>query len=354
MLLTKPIPDLNETFQSYVIRLARFNHYKFEHWSLYLSQESVSYRGRTKSDRDQLSNFVHQSTGMDDVLQLFDQWMFFEEGKLYFDYKAIKICPACFAANKNKLLAKWSFRNYVVCSEHSCLLVDSCTNCGELITERCIHSLRCSKCDFSLEDLSNKKIESDYFSKRINELIDNGLLEERDVLIDELSWQHRQIRAMSFLVYQDDSKFWRSKRNYSIEQKHEHQSAIGKLLENPELLLQTLSAYLESKFEQGETDLGTALIKFNRYLANESCPQLIFAAKKLINSFPFDESQTAGIIWLSNLYNIEKSTFKNFVQLNFECLLFKNRVISASHAAKVIDAYFTLEQLGALGVNTIN
>jgi hypothetical protein len=66
---------------------------------MYLSQESVSYRGRTKADRVQLSKFVHQSTGMDEVLQLFDQWVFFEDAKLkrvnYLDRSAAIILTSC-------------------------------------------------------------------------------------------------------------------------------------------------------------------------------------------------------------------------------------------------------------------
>jgi hypothetical protein len=319
--------------------LARFNHYKFEHWSMYLSQESVSYRGRTKADRVQLSKFVHQSTGMDEVLQLFDQWVFFEDAKLYFDYKAIKICPICFATNKNKLLAKWSFRNYVVCSKHSCLLVDSCTNCGELITEQCVHGLSCSKCQFPLEELKYKKAESDYFSNRINEFFSNELFEKKHELIEELSRHHDQIAAFSLLVYEEGSPVWKRKRSYSVEQKHKHQLTIGCLMVDDKKLLKALRTYLESKLEQGETNFGKAFLNLNKYLANDMCPQLIVAAKELLKSFTFNEQQTVGIIWLSKLYNIEKNQLKSFVQLNYSSLLFKGQAIPASYAAQVIDDY---------------
>ncbi len=314
MLLTRPIIDLGETLQSYIIRLARFNHYRFDHWSLYLSQESVPYRSRGIADRNQLREFVFQSTGMPNVNLLFDQWQFFDTEKKYFDYKNIKVCPICYGSNKHKLMAQWSFRFNVVCPEHGCLLVDKCSRCGDSTTERTVHAMKCDKCELPPHKFEVKKTEVDYFSKRIQNLIGEGILQNREALIDELAWQYIHIEALSLLVYQKGNQLWRRKRSYSIEQKHAHQTLIGQLLNDNTLLQNALNEYMQSQFEQGKTDLGMALTKLNKYLVNNTCPTLIVAVKELINSSQFSESQKVGLTWLERFFDFPKNTLVNFVK----------------------------------------
>lgn len=340
MLSSRPFPDLGETFQSYVIRLARFNHYKLDHWTLYLSRESVPYRSKDIAERNLLRQFVFLSTGMPSVNQLFDQWQFFDTEKKYFDYKAIKVCPACFVSNKNKLLAEWSVRFNVVCSEHECLLVDSCSNCGDLITERAIHALKCSKCELPIKDFRSNVVKIDSFSKKIHKLFGKGLINKRDTLINELSWQHLHLEAYSSLVYQEGSRLWRSKQNYSIEQKYAYQKAVGQLLENAELLNEALCMHLSSQIANGNLVLGKAFTRLNRYLKDNRCPTLVVGIKTLIKEFEFEENQTVGLVWLSNLYGIESQELKKSIYQEFESVLFKNRGILAINAYEVINAYF--------------
>jgi hypothetical protein len=321
MLLTRPIIDLGETLQSYIIRLARFNHYRFEHWSLYLSQESVSYRSRDIADRNQLRAFVFLSTGMPSVNQLFDQWQFFDTEKKYFDYKKIKICPICFGSNKHKLMAQWSFRNNLVCPEHSCLLVDKCSRCGDSITERTVHAMKCDKCELPLHEFEVKETEVDYFSKRIKSLISEKALKKRETLLDELNWQYIHIEALSLLVYQEGSQLWRRKRSYSIEQKYQHQTIIGQLLNDNALLQNALNEYMQSQFEQGKTDLGMAFTKLNKYLMNNTCAVLIIAVKKLINNVKFGDTQKVGLLWLEKLYDFPKNSMVNFVKTKYPSVI---------------------------------
>jgi hypothetical protein len=354
MLLIKPIPDINETFQSYLIRSARFNNYNFEHWSLYITQQCVKYRSRNYADRIRLIEFVHQRTGMDEVLQLFDQWMFYGNGKHYFDYKVIKICPTCLVNNKGKLMAEWSLRFNVVCSIHDCLLVDSCTNCGDFITEHTIHTMRCNKCELPILKVNDDNVEIDFFSKRIHRLFGKGLVKNRDKLIDELSWEYLHIEAFSFLVYQKGSHFWRSKRNYSIKEKYAHQLAVGQLLEDSERLRKVLFDYVNSYFMNGNSAFGTLFFKRNKYLKNNRCPALILSIKGLLKKFEFDESQTVGLTWLSHLYDIEEQELKHFIEKEFKSTLFKNRGIFAMNAYEVINAYLNYKKAINDPVNNYN
>ncbi len=277
---------------------------------------------------------------MPEVLQLFDQWMFFSDAKQYFDYKAIKVCPACFVSNKNKLFAEWSVRFNVVCSEHECLLVDTCPNCGDLITERAIHALKCSKCELPIKDFHSNVVKIDFFSKKIHQLFGKGLINKRNALINELSWQHLHLEALSSLVYQEGSRLWRSKQNYSIEQKYAYQKAVGQLLESAELLNEALCKLVSSQIVHGNLVLGKIFSRFNRYLKDNRCPTLIASVKELIKEFEFEENHTVGLVWLSNLYGIEPQELKNFIYQEFESVLFKNRGVLAINAYEVISAYF--------------
>jgi len=342
MLSSRPFPDLGETFQSYVIRLARFNHYKFDHWTLYLSKESVSYRSKDIAERNQLRQFVFLCTGMPSVNQLFDQWQFFDTEKKYFDYKQIKICPICFRSNKHKLMAQWSFRNNLVCPEHSCLLADNCSRCGDSITERTVHAMKCDKCEFPLHEFESKETEVDYFSKRIEQLTDEGVLQNRETLIDELAWQYSHIEALSLLVYQSGNPLWRKKRSYSIEQKHEHQTVIGELLNDSTLLQSALNEYVQSQFEQGKTDLGQAFTKLNNYLVNNTCPTLIVAVKELIHRSQFYESQKVGLTWLEKLFNFHQKSLTNFVKDKYPNFILKTQgpaSISLSDVNHILEQY---------------
>lgn len=342
MLSSRPFPDLGETLQSYVIRLARFNHYKFDHWSQYLSQESVPYRSRDITDRKQLREFIFLSTGMPSVNQLFDQWQFFDTEKKFFDYKKIKICPICFGSNKYKLMTQWSFRYNLVCPEHSCSLVDKCSRCGESVTERTVHVMKCDKCELPLHEFEVKETEVDYFSKRIENLIGEGILQNREALIGELAWQYTHIEALSLLVYQDSNPLWRRKRSYSIEQKHQHQTFIGQLLNDNSLLQSALNEYMQSQFKQGKTDLGIAFTKLNKYLVNKTCPVLIVAVKKLINNFQFNDTQKVGLTWLEKLFNLHQKSLTNFVKDKCPCLILKTQgpaSVSLNNVNHILDQY---------------
>jgi hypothetical protein len=342
MLLTRPIPDLGETLQSYIIQLARLNHYKFEHWSLYLSNESVAYRSRDIADRNQLREFVFQSTGMPNVNLLFDQWQFFDTEKKYFDYKKIKVCPICFGSNRHKLMAQWSFRYNLVCPEHNCSLVEQCSSCGESVTERIIYGMKCDKCELPLHEFEVKETEVDYFSKRIEQLVGEAILQKREALIDELAWQYNHIEALSLLVYQDGNQLWRRKRSYSIKQKHEHQTRIGQLLNDNTLLQSALNEYMQSQFAQGKTDLGIALTKLNKYLVNNTCPVLIIAVKKLINSFQFSDSQTVGLVWLEKLFDFPQKSLTDYVKTKYPSLILKTQgpaSVSLNNVNHILEYY---------------
>lgn len=339
MLLTRPFPDLNETLQSYVIRLARANHYSIEQWAQYLSQECAPVRTKDLNSRKQLVSFLSRVTGMTEIEKLFDQWQFFNTDKNHFDYKMINICPVCFSENNGKINASWVLRYNLCCEKHSCLLVDICSGCGHAISEKCVLSKQCQQCGLQLSKIVADRVSSDYFSSRMHQKIAEGIFTDRDSLLNELAWQSSNIEAFSPLVYKENQPNWRKKRDYSVWEKHEHQVSISELMKNENMLNTALVDHVQEQFDSGITDLGKALLRFNKYLFDEVNPQILHAVKRLIFEQDFSAYISVGPLWLSKVYGLDHNSLKQYLLEHASTTGFKNKSMPAYLAKNVISDY---------------
>ncbi|WP_233078863.1 hypothetical protein [Rheinheimera soli] len=190
-----------------------------------------------------------------------------------------------------------------------------------------------------LSEFKVQNVQSDIFSSRISQKVSDGILNERESLLDELSWQYSTLEAFSLLVYEENQANWRNKRGYSLSDKHNHQIAVSRLMENEELLINAIKKYAQGQFEKGTTDLGKALMKFSKYLVDEVNPAILLSVKKLIGWGKFDDQISIGVIFLSKLYGLEQENFKQYLQNHVSTTGFKNRAIPASLAAKVVSEY---------------
>lgn len=339
MLLTRPFPDLNETLQSYVVRLARANHYSIEQWTQFLSQESAPVRAKDLNSRKQLVSFLSRVTGMAEVDKLFDQWQFFNTDKNHFDYKMIKICPVCFSENGGKVNASWVLRYNLCCEKHSCLLVDTCSGCGHAISEKCVLNKQCQQCGLQLSKFSSDRVKSDYFSSRMHQKLAEGILTNRESLLSELAWQSSYIDALSPLLYKGNQALWRKKRGYSVWEKYQHQRSVGELINNENSLNTALVGYVQKQFDSGTTDLGKALLKFNKYLFDDVNPQILHAVKKLILEQNFPDYISVGPLWLSKVYGLEHENLKQYLLNHTSTTGFKNKSLPAYLASSVVSGY---------------
>ncbi|SEK67494.1 TniQ protein [Colwellia chukchiensis] len=326
MMLIRPYPDEQETLQSYVIRLAKFNHYQFEHWSQHLSQQSISLRQRDAKSRELLTSYLHSVTGMDNVFNLFDQWQFYNKDKRHFDYKSIKVCPLCFAENKGKILSLWALRYYLVCTKHDTLLVDKCSKCNSAITENTILQGKCGSCVKEVTTFETEVVAPDSFSLELARAAQNQIFDTTVDLINKLLIIYTKLEACSSFIYQDGQALWKKKQAYSIEEKYHHQMQVAELVENENKLVSAIGRYVNLALEEKLYDLGKVLVKFKSYIGNEKFPMMTSAIRTFVLTSEFTEDQRVGVTWLNNLFGFESKMFKNFIIDKYPSLVFKQSV----------------------------
>ncbi|WP_334019010.1 TniQ family protein [Alteromonas sp. S015] len=342
MLLTRPFSSTDETLQSFLIRLARANHYTFEAWSRHLADQGIPYRTRNQESRKKLVEYIDGILGRNETSELFDQWAFYTDLKLGFDFARIKICPHCFKESKGKLHPKWSFRFNLTCPVHGCLLVDTCSCCGTAINEQAVHSHKCTECGTPLITSESTIAEPDSFSGQIHELDSTKLISDernRTALINLLTAQFNTIEALSNYVYEGDQAKWRKKRAYSLAQRYQHQIAVSQALSSQSATNDAVAQYAGEVISDGETDIAK-LFRYSRKAIKNQFPQmLIKAIKTYVENFDDDNGITVGLRWLSDLYGIDDDSLFKFVVLNHEALQTRKGVIRLLDAGHVIDGY---------------
>jgi len=244
-LLIRPKITASESLQSYLIRLARMNGYTYKAFSAGLSANSKPHRSMKLADRQEIRSLIEEIADPNSS-ELTDVWECAHYQKQIFDYSRIKFCNLCYQ-EEGVLPPYWWLKNYLMCTKHKALLVDSCSHCNTRLNEDSFIKEQCSNCEAGFQSFQHKICEPDSYSalleKTFSSFVGNSI---QFLLLHNESARKTFIQHNigSFLLkgIQGQTTSRDNRRNFSVEELSQSQHDCQELIN--ESIREALIKYL--------------------------------------------------------------------------------------------------------------
>lgn len=327
-LLIRPRVNLEESFQSYLIRLARANGYKYSAFSSGITTKSKSHRSMKLADRIEIRKLIKLIADSNSS-ELVDIWECGYSHKQLFDYSRIKFCTQCFLEDE-VLKPYWWLKNYLVCAKHNALMIDSCPSCNEKINEDSFIHRCCSVCEQEFASFKAEQVEADLYGKTISKLFSN-FVGNTDTFIEILDEYINKLYTQ-FFIGSALLKYTREKaapidnrRFFSLKELFNEQVAVQELIHEGDIKRQMFSFLCDEKAHSG-LGIPHALnpifdLIFSKHgeLFEIELIKLLFAPEKEM------EVWSVGILWVEKVFRLTKGELKLFIKEKYPELELKRQ-----------------------------
>jgi len=319
-LLIRPKVNSSESLQSYLIRLSRANGYKYPAFSSGITAQSKPHRSFKLEDRKEIQSLI-SNIADSNVHELVDVWECGHSFKHLFDYSRIKSCPKCLE-QENILLPYWSLKNYLVCTKHKVLLIDSCSRCDVRFEEQSYVKGHCIKCKLEIQENRIDYVKLGSFDQKIHDKllefsIDSGRF--RKILSEDIECIYVNYQICSYLIkgLENKSKYISLRRTLSIASLYEAQKEIQQIIDEgkvSKLLLDSLFEYRNTT-SKGISSFITPVFKIlmsqHGSLYKAELINMLITAPNGLGDWP------VGLNWVEKLLLIKANDLKVFAKENF-------------------------------------
>ncbi|GLX84305.1 hypothetical protein tloyanaT_05570 [Thalassotalea loyana] len=316
-LLIRPRAIPKESFQSYLIRLARENGYKYKAFSSGITANSKPHRSFKPEDRTDIQ-FLISNIADNNARNLVDVWECGFYFKHLFDYSRIKICPKCYT-NEKVLPPYWWLKNYLICDEHQLLLIDSCGNCNTRFNEDSIAYGHCMECGLEIEHNKSAELNSGMFDKKLHSVCaaeEMNTSRFRELISNEVEQIYVHYQICSYLLKEvlNRDKYINHRRTLDIYSLYTEQKEIQSIVKNDalgQLMYEALCSY-RARGGKGVSSLINPIFKL--IMSHQGHLYRATLVKLLIEE-PKDLADWAiGLNWLEKLLSIDANNLRNFVK----------------------------------------
>lgn len=343
-LLIRPRVNLKESFQSYLIRLARANGYKYTAFSSAITEKSKPYRSFKPEDRSEIRSLIAKVADSN-ASNLVDVWEIGFYFKHLFDYSRIKICLKCYESEK-VMPPYWWLKNYLVCDEHQLLLVDSCSNCKTRFKEQSIVKGQCLECGFEIDHNKSAEIDSEIFDKKLHSLFAEDVTSPslfRGILSADVEpiYVHYQICSYFQKEIHSRDKYINHRQTLDIHDLYCVQSEAQKIVDDgkvSELICDALCAYRDNSGKGISSFIAPVfklIMSVNGRLYKAELIKVLIKAPECIGDW------IVGLKWVEKLFSIEANNLKEFVKNYFPDIEAKNQ---GTFAVLIRDLNFILTE----------
>lgn len=163
-LLLKPRPFVSESWAGYQLRLAEVNGYSSGLWiaKCFFGNSRITIHTSEHTrvalilglQQDEMNRLAYAYYGLQtsSYIRYFGQKLHLSHVKIH----SLALCPYCLR-EKAVTNGFWDLKFAVACPLHSCRLVDSCQQCGELISWNRSKVCECPKCKFDYRNSLTEK-----------------------------------------------------------------------------------------------------------------------------------------------------------------------------------------------------
>lgn len=343
-LLIRPRINPKESFQSYLIRLARSNGYKYTAFSSAITEKSKPHRSFKPEDRSEIRSLIAKiaDSNANNLVDVWESGFYF---KHLFDYSRIKVCLKCYDSEK-VMPPYWWLKNYLVCDEHQLLLVDSCSNCKTRFKEQSIVKGQCLECGFEIDHNKSAEVDSEIFDKKLHrlfseEIISSGQFREMLSADVEPIYVHYQICSYFMKEIHSRDKYINHRKTLDIHDLYCVQSETQKIVGDgkvSKLICDALGAY-RANSGKGLSSFISPVFKLimsvNGSLYKAELIKVLIKAPEGLGDW------IVGLKWAEKLLSIEANNLKEFVQCYFPELEAKNQ---GTYAVLIRDLNFLLTE----------
>jgi hypothetical protein len=327
-LLIRPRVNPKESFQSYLIRLARSNGYKYTAFSSAITARAKPHRSFKPEDRNDIQSLIAKIAD-NNARNLVDVWECGYYFKHLFDYSRIKICLKCYGSEK-VIPPHWWLKNYLVCVEHQLLLVDSCSNCKTRFNEQSFVKGQCLECGLEIDHNKSAEVDSEIFDKKIYSLFSEEKTSSslfRGILSADVEqiYVHYQICSYFLKEIHSRDKYINHRQTLDIHDLYCVQSETQKIVDDgkvSELIGDALCAY-RANSGKGISSFIAPVFKLimsaNGGLYKAELIKVLIKAPEGLGDW------VVGLKWVEKLLSIEANNLKEFVQSYFPELEAKNQ-----------------------------
>lgn len=232
-LLIRPKIIASESLQSYLIRLARTNGYTYKAFSAGVSANSKPHRSMKLADRQEIRSLIEEISDPNSS-ELADVWECAHYQKQIFDYSRIKFCNQCYQEEK-LLPPHWWLKNYLICTKHKALLVDSCPECNTRLNEDSFIKEQCANCEVNFQLFQHKVCEPDSYSALLDKAFSTFVGNTQHFIL-----RHNENARKTFIQHNIGSFLLKglqgqttsrdNRRNFSIEELSQSQHDCQELI----------------------------------------------------------------------------------------------------------------------------
>ncbi|MBL4941599.1 MAG: TniQ family protein [Colwellia sp.] len=319
-LLIRPRVNYEESFQSYLIGLARANGYKYSAFSSGITAKSKPHRSFKPEDRNDIQTLISKIAD-DNAGNLVDVWECGYYFKHLFDYSRIKACPKCY--EKDMILPPyWWLKNYLVCGEHKLLLIDSCSQCNTKFEEGSFVKEHCLKC--GLEITSNNSIEwnTGLLDQRLHDLCSDVTRDSnqfKELISEEIEqiYVHYQVCSYFLKELQSKDKYSNHRRTLDINTLNSEQNDIQRMIHDGKVSLLMYDALAAYRIKSGKrissfiTPIFKLLMSQHGSLYKAELINMLIEGPNDFGDWP------VGLNWVEKLLSIKANDLKVFVKDHF-------------------------------------
>jgi len=320
-LLIRPKVNPEESLQSYLIRLAQANGYKYSAFSSAITANSKPHRSFKADDRRIIQSLIAQISDPN-AIELTDVWECASYNKNLFDYTRTKICLDCYN-DKEILPPRWRLRNYLCCSQHKVLLIDCCSKCEEKFEEDTFVKGYCLSCELPINEMQTKSVPNELCSIDTQSMLDTfvGNTAKFCSFIDINLKQHyfnTHLCSIMLNEINDNHLPFSHRRSYSISELYDFYAQIFSLLNNG-CLKNLICDYLRKmKLVKGKA-FGTALSSiYSDVISEEGKIFKTEITNVLMNPPPDMSNWPVHVKWIEKFFNIPSDALKNLVTSELE------------------------------------
>lgn len=327
-LLIRPRVNPKESFQSYLIRLARSNGYQYTAFSSAITEKSKPHRSFKPEDRSEIHSLIAKiaDSNASNLVDVWESGFYF---KHLFDYSRIKICLKCYECEK-VMPPHWWLKNYLVCDEHQLLLVDSCSNCKTRFKEHSIVKGHCLECGFEIDHNKSAEVDSEIFDKKLYSLFSeekNSPSLFRGILSADVEpiYVHYQICSYFLKEIHNRDKYINHRRTLDIEELYSVQRDIQKVVGDgkvSKLICDALCAY-RANSGKGISSFISPVFKLimsvNGSLYKAELIKVLIKAPEGLGDW------IVGLKLVEKLLSVDANNLKEFVKSYFPELEAKNQ-----------------------------
>jgi hypothetical protein len=345
-MLIRPYIKENESFQSYVHRIAKENGWTHNSLGDFLRSEVAPQYSYKPEDRLKIKHWVQVASKYNEVQKLPDVWGYYSDFRDYFDFKRHKICPCCYNETNGVIPAYWFIRQYLVCIKHKQLLIDECQRCNEKLTSETFIKGECKGCSEKLDNFTGDHCEADVYSQTIFEQL-KSINDDKEFISVFQECTLPVIKSLNVLTpltgleYSIGKSYWQ-RRFLTIENLYSYQSDCSPLYESGKELTSRIISFINAHLSNGINYAGKIFVKADKYVKDDTYTFYFSTLRRVLLSEKNEiEGLTVGLTWTSKLFNLDETLFINFTKDNYKDLLLKNTkpAISISNLQLIISNF---------------